>query len=173
MTARREERILDRLGPAADLVSDEPEAGSDLSRYVGQRLQPQRPGERKDGRTRCEPASCTPWTSLTKLCVGDLVLVLDASPDAVGYALRMLRTAGLVVNRRAGRVIYYRLADDFPAPLWKHWPWLGPGAQDSHRRCPGRRHGVDPHHGDRRQAVMLAVPGAVKAGLGISCGPSS
>lgn len=58
--------------------------------------------------------------TVSELCVGDLVLVLEASPDAVGYALRMLRTAGLVVNRRAGRVIYYRLADDFPAPLREH-----------------------------------------------------
>jgi DNA-binding transcriptional ArsR family regulator len=58
--------------------------------------------------------------TVDELCVGDLVLVLDASQDAVGYALRMLRTAGLVVNRRAGRVIYYRLADDFPAPLREH-----------------------------------------------------
>ena len=55
-----------------------------------------------------------------ELCVGDLVLVLDASSDAVGYGLRMLRTAGLVQNRRAGRVIYYRLADDFPEPLREH-----------------------------------------------------
>jgi ArsR family transcriptional regulator, lead/cadmium/zinc/bismuth-responsive transcriptional repressor len=58
--------------------------------------------------------------TVDELCVGDLVLVLDASQDAVGYALRMLRTAGLVVNRRAGRVIYYRLADNFPAPLREH-----------------------------------------------------
>lgn len=58
--------------------------------------------------------------TVDELCVGDLVLVLDASQDAVGYALRILRTAGLVVNRRAGRVIYYRLADDFPAPLRDH-----------------------------------------------------
>jgi len=58
--------------------------------------------------------------SVDELCVGDLVLVLDASHDAVGYGLRMLRTAGLVVNRRAGRVIYYRLADDFPAALRQH-----------------------------------------------------
>ena len=40
--------------------------------------------------------------TVDELCVGDLVLVLGASQDAVGYALRMLRTAGLVVNRRAG-----------------------------------------------------------------------
>lgn len=58
--------------------------------------------------------------TVDELCVGDLVTALDGSPDAVGYGLRMLRTAGLVTNRRAGRVIYYRLADDFPAPLREH-----------------------------------------------------
>jgi DNA-binding transcriptional ArsR family regulator len=58
--------------------------------------------------------------TVDELCVGDLVLVLEASQDAVGYGLRMLRTAGLVVNRRAGRVIYYRLAGDFPEPLREH-----------------------------------------------------
>lgn len=52
-----------------------------------------------------------------ELCVGDLAIALDASEDSVGYALRILRTAGLVTNRRAGRVVFYRLADDFPEPL--------------------------------------------------------
>jgi DNA-binding transcriptional ArsR family regulator len=51
--------------------------------------------------------------------MGDLVRALDGSPDAVGYGLRILRTAGLVTNRRSGRVIY-RLADDFPTPLREH-----------------------------------------------------
>jgi DNA-binding transcriptional ArsR family regulator len=55
-----------------------------------------------------------------ELCVGDLALALDASEDAVGYGLRLLRTAGLVANRRAGRVVYYRLPEDFPAPLREH-----------------------------------------------------
>jgi DNA-binding transcriptional ArsR family regulator len=41
----------------------------------------------------------------------------EASDDAVSYALRMLRTAGLVSFRKEGRVVYYRLADDFPALL--------------------------------------------------------
>ena len=59
--------------------------------------------------------------TVSELCVGDLVLVLEASADAVGYGLRMLHTVGLVTNRRAGRVIYYRLADDFPAPLREHY----------------------------------------------------
>lgn len=41
-----------------------------------------------------------------ELCVGDLALAVQLSDDAVGYALRMLRTAGLVVFRKEGRVVY-------------------------------------------------------------------
>lgn len=55
-----------------------------------------------------------------ELCVGDLALALGASEDAVSYALRLLRTAGLVSNRRTGRVVYYRLAAGFPKPLLDH-----------------------------------------------------
>ncbi len=46
-----------------------------------------------------------------ELCVGDLALALDASEDSVSYALRILRTAGLVRRRRDGRMGYYRLRD--------------------------------------------------------------
>ncbi len=35
-------------------------------------------------------------------------------------ALRLLRTAGLLVTRKQGRVVFNRLADDFPAPLRDH-----------------------------------------------------
>ncbi len=55
-----------------------------------------------------------------ELCVGDVALALQASEDAVGYALRVLRTAGLVSTRRDGRAVYYRLSDGFPAPLREH-----------------------------------------------------
>ncbi len=55
-----------------------------------------------------------------ELCVGDLALALGASDDAVGYALRLLRTAGLVSTRKQGRVVYYRLSDGFPHPLRQH-----------------------------------------------------
>jgi ArsR family transcriptional regulator, lead/cadmium/zinc/bismuth-responsive transcriptional repressor len=58
--------------------------------------------------------------TVEELCVGDLALALSASEDAVGYGLRILRTAGLVVGRRVGRVVYYRLTDDFPQPLREH-----------------------------------------------------
>lgn len=55
-----------------------------------------------------------------ELCVGDLALALDLSEDAVGYALKLLRTAGLVATRKQGRVVFYRLADRFPEPLLEH-----------------------------------------------------
>jgi DNA-binding transcriptional ArsR family regulator len=48
-----------------------------------------------------------------ELCVGDLALVLDVSDSSISHALRLLRTAGIVQNRRDGRVIYYRLADSW------------------------------------------------------------
>lgn len=55
-----------------------------------------------------------------ELCVGDIALALGATEDAVGYGLKLLRTAGLVATRKQGRVVFYRLADDFPAPLLEH-----------------------------------------------------
>lgn len=55
-----------------------------------------------------------------ELCVGDLALALHATEDAVGYALRLLRTAGFVASRKQGRVVFYRLADGFPEPLREH-----------------------------------------------------
>lgn len=55
-----------------------------------------------------------------ELCVGDLALALDVSEDSVSYALRLLRSAGLTVTRKQGRVVYNRLAKDFPAPLRDH-----------------------------------------------------
>jgi DNA-binding transcriptional ArsR family regulator len=55
-----------------------------------------------------------------ELCVGDLALALDTNEDSVSYALRLLRTAGLVRTRKEGRVVYNRLAEDFPAPLRDH-----------------------------------------------------
>jgi DNA-binding transcriptional ArsR family regulator len=55
-----------------------------------------------------------------ELCVGDLALTLDLSEDAVSYALKLLRTAGLVQTRKQGRVVFYRLADRFPEPLLEH-----------------------------------------------------
>lgn len=58
--------------------------------------------------------------AVEELCVGDLALALETTEDAVSYALRILRTAGLVANRKEGRVVFYRLAAGFPEPLRDH-----------------------------------------------------
>jgi DNA-binding transcriptional ArsR family regulator len=46
-----------------------------------------------------------------ELCVGDLAATVDATETAVSHALRWLRAAGMVRSRRAGRLVYYALAD--------------------------------------------------------------
>lgn len=58
-----------------------------------------------------------------ELCVGDLAAALDVGEDSASYALRLLRTAGLVISRKQGRTVYYSLAPDFPEPLLHHC-WL-------------------------------------------------
>lgn len=47
-----------------------------------------------------------------ELCVCDLAETVDASETTVSHALRLLRTAGVVRHRRAGRMIFYSLDDD-------------------------------------------------------------
>ena len=44
-----------------------------------------------------------------EMCVGDIAMALDVTEDSTSYALRMLRTAGLVERRAAGRMGYYRI----------------------------------------------------------------
>lgn len=44
-------------------------------------------------------------------CVCDLAEMVDMSSSALSHGLRLLRTAGVVTNRRDGRMVRYRLAD--------------------------------------------------------------
>lgn len=70
-----------------------------------------------------DPVRCRVLFALSaaeELCVGDLALALDVSEDSISYALRLLRTAGLVEFRKQGRVIFYRLARGFPHQLLEH-----------------------------------------------------
>lgn len=46
-----------------------------------------------------------------ELCVCDLSAATGVSEATVSQALRLLRTTGVVVGRRQGRLVYYRLAD--------------------------------------------------------------
>lgn len=46
-----------------------------------------------------------------ELCVCDLAETIAVPESSVSHALRLLRTAGIVRNRRDGRMMYYSLAD--------------------------------------------------------------
>ncbi|CAG7845090.1 Transcriptional repressor SmtB [Pseudoclavibacter triregionum] len=46
-----------------------------------------------------------------ELCVHDLAAAAGAAESTVSQALRMLRASGVVAGRRAGRNVFYRLAD--------------------------------------------------------------
>ncbi len=46
-----------------------------------------------------------------ELCVCDLAATVEAPETSVSHALRLLRTAGIVRNRRDGRMVYYGLDD--------------------------------------------------------------
>lgn len=52
-----------------------------------------------------------------ELCVGDLAGVVGAQESTVSHALRLLRAAGVVKARRAGRLMFYRLADEHVTDL--------------------------------------------------------
>jgi ArsR family transcriptional regulator, lead/cadmium/zinc/bismuth-responsive transcriptional repressor len=47
-----------------------------------------------------------------EMCVCDLAALLEVSESAVSHQLRLLRTNGLVRNRREGTILYYSLNDD-------------------------------------------------------------
>ncbi len=47
-----------------------------------------------------------------ELCVCDLALLLGISQSALSHQLRLLRDRRVVVRRKAGRIVYYRLADE-------------------------------------------------------------
>jgi len=47
-----------------------------------------------------------------ELRVGDLADVVESSETKVSQALRLLRSAGVVRNRRDGRSVHYHLDDD-------------------------------------------------------------
>lgn len=46
-----------------------------------------------------------------ELCVCDIAATVEVPETSVSQALRLLRTAGVVKNRRSGRVVYYSIDD--------------------------------------------------------------
>ncbi|MDI6601243.1 MAG: metalloregulator ArsR/SmtB family transcription factor [Thermoanaerobacteraceae bacterium] len=51
--------------------------------------------------------------SKKELCVGDIAYILDMNLQAVSYHLRMLKSQDIIKSRRAGKMIYYSLFDDY------------------------------------------------------------
>ena len=47
-----------------------------------------------------------------ELCVLDLALLLELTVSGLSHQLRLLRERGVVSRRKAGRIAYYRLADE-------------------------------------------------------------
>lgn len=47
-----------------------------------------------------------------ELCVCDIATLLEMTLSAISHQLRILRTAKLVEARRAGKTVFYRLADE-------------------------------------------------------------
>lgn len=47
-----------------------------------------------------------------QMCVCDLAAACGQSESSVSHALRLLRAHRIVQSRRAGRIVFYRLADD-------------------------------------------------------------
>ena len=58
------------------------------------------------------------------LRVLDIAAAVGATQTTVSAALRLLRTAGVVIGRRDGRTVHYRVADEHVAELlrvsWQH-----------------------------------------------------
>lgn len=50
--------------------------------------------------------------NISEMCVCDLTEVLRMTKSAVSHQLRTLREAGIVKNRREGRVVFYSLIDE-------------------------------------------------------------
>ena len=53
-------------------------------------------------------------------CVVNLSAMVGMSSPAVSHHLKLLRAAGLIVNRRAGKEVYYTAADTQQAQLLHH-----------------------------------------------------
>lgn len=48
----------------------------------------------------------------TEMCVGDLCLALEMTQPAISHHLRILRNLKIVAARKAGRHVFYTLADE-------------------------------------------------------------
>jgi ArsR family transcriptional regulator len=62
-----------------------------------------------------------------EMCVCDLSVLMNMKQSAISHQLRQLKQAGLVKNRRDGKVIYYSLFDDHVRSVFEQSFLLGSG----------------------------------------------
>jgi len=55
--------------------------------------------------------------SLSEMCVCDLSAALGMSQSSISHQLKYLRQMRLVTSRRAGKAVYYALADQHPGDI--------------------------------------------------------
>ena len=53
-------------------------------------------------------------------CVSNIAAAMEMSDPAVSHHLKLLRGSGLIVSRREGKEVYYKLADTEQAQLLHH-----------------------------------------------------
>ncbi|MBA2292664.1 MAG: winged helix-turn-helix transcriptional regulator [Gemmatimonadales bacterium] len=68
-------------------------------------------------------------------CVCELMDVLDAAQSRLSFHLRVLREAGLVLDRREGRWVYYALNRDALEEARDHLERLLEPARDPRGKC--------------------------------------
>jgi ArsR family transcriptional regulator len=85
-----------------------------------------------------------------ELCVCDFTSALELPQPKVSRHLAILRGSGVLLDRRAGQWIHYRLHPDLPA-------WAADALADVARGCIGKQ----PYESDRQ----LVATGMVKADL--------
>ena len=50
--------------------------------------------------------------TVSEMCVCDIAALLGMTSSAISHQLRILKQAGIVRNRRVGKIVYYSLADE-------------------------------------------------------------
>lgn len=53
-------------------------------------------------------------------CVSNIAAAMEMSDPAVSHHLKLLKTSGLIVSRREGKEVYYKLADTEQAHILHH-----------------------------------------------------